>query len=198
MGIIRMLFGKRGEPKQIFPVTVQLNAKIMPLDRGRLFHDPLTAALEAEGLGLSEDGGTLCSAEGEIEYCDLEVDLYENTERAYEFVKQTVERLGAPKGSKLHVSQDDVRPLGTREGLGLYLNGTELPDDIYKNCDSNHVHDELNRLVEGEGRILGHWQGPKETAFYLYGGSFDEMRRRIADFIAEYPLCQKCRVVRIA
>ena len=42
-----MLVGKKGPPKQIFPITVQLNAKIMPLDRGRLFHDPLTAAVIA-------------------------------------------------------------------------------------------------------------------------------------------------------
>jgi len=193
-----MLFGKKGPPKRIFPITVQLNAKIMPLDRGRLFHDPLTAALEAEGLGISEDGGTMQSAEGEIEYCDLEVDLYENTERAYEFVKRTVERLGAPKGSKLHISADDVRPIGIREGLGVYLNGTDLPPEVYKDCDSNFVYDELNRLVAGEGVILGHWQGPTETALYLYGGSFEEMRRRISDFVATYPLCRKSRVVQIA
>ena len=47
MGIVQMLFGKKGPPKQIFPITVQLNAKIMPPDRGRLLHDPLTAAVIA-------------------------------------------------------------------------------------------------------------------------------------------------------
>jgi hypothetical protein len=198
MGILRLLFGKKAAPIQIFPVTVQLNAKIMPLDRGRLFQDPLTSALAAEGLGTSEDGGTLTSKEGEIIYCDLEVDLYENSERAYDFVKHTVERLGAPKGSKLHVSTDDVRPIGVTEGLGVYLNGTDLPDETYANCDSNFVQDELGRLVKGAGSLLGYWQGPGETAFYLYGGSFVEMQSRIAEFIAAYPLCAKCRVVQIA
>lgn len=198
MGIVSLLFGKKGAPKRIYPVRVQLNAKIMPLDRGRLFQDPLSAALEAEGLGISEDGGTLSAANGEIEYCDVEVDLYENTERAYDFVKRTVERLGAPKGSKLHVSPDDVRPIGVCEGLAIYLNGTDLADEVYASCDSNFVRDELDRLAKGEGEVLGYWQGPRETALYLYGGSFAEMQRRIADFIATYPLCQKSRVVRIA
>lgn len=197
MGIVQMLFGK-GSPQAIFPVTIQLNAKIMPLDRGRIFQDPLSAALEAAHLGRSEDGGTLTSKEGEILYCDLEVDLYENTERAYEFVRQIIESLGAPKGSKLHVSRDDVRPIGISEGLGVYLNGTDLPADVYANCDSNSVRDELGRLLEGEGQVVGYWQGPKETAFYMYGSSVAEMQRRIADFLATYPLCQRCRVVQIA
>jgi hypothetical protein len=198
MGILQKLFGKKSGARELFPVTVQLNAKIMPIDRGALFQDPLAEALEAQGLGTSEDGGTLCSEQGEILYCDVEVDLTENTERAYAFVKETVERLGAPKGSKLHIAGDDVRPIGVTEGLGIYLNGTDLPAETYASCDSNFVHEELGRLIEGEGRVRGHWQGPTETAFYLYGNSFAEMHRRIATFVATYPLCQKCRIVQIA
>ena len=197
MGILQALFGDKA-PKAIYPVTVQLNAKLMPLDRGRIFQRPLSAALEAAGLGKSEDAGTQASREGEIMFCDLEVDLYENTERAYEFVKQTVESLGAPKGSKLRISRDDVRPIGISEGLGLYLNGTDLPDEVYANGDLDFVHDELGRLLEGEGQVAGTWRAPNVAAFYMYGGSFVEMQRRIADFLASYPLCQKCRVVQIA
>ena len=128
-------------PKAIYPVTVQLNAKIMPLDRARIFQNPLSSALKAAGLGKAGDGGTQTSREGEILYCDVEVDLCENTERAYEFVKQTVERLGAPKGSKLRVSRDDVRPIGISEGLALYLNGTDLPAEVYANGDLDFVND---------------------------------------------------------
>jgi hypothetical protein len=198
MRLLRNLFPVFSAPRPRYPVTVQLNAKIKPLDRGRLFQEPLRKALESKGLGTSHDGGTLTSREGEIVYCDVEVDLYENSERAYLFVKDTVERLGAPKGSKLRVSRDDIRPIGVAEGLAIYLNGTALPDEVYASCDSNFVYDEIDRLVAGEGRIANTWQGPSETALYLYGSSFDELNRRIADFVATYPLCQNCRIVQIA
>jgi hypothetical protein len=32
----------------------------------------------------------------------------------------------------------------------------------------------------------------------MYGTSFDEMQRRLSDFIGSYPLCQKSRVVQVA
>ena len=89
-------------------------------------------------------------------------------------------------------------PFGFLEGLGLYLNGTELPDEVYASCDSNVVYDEINRLLGERGSIQGHWQGPTETALYLYGYSATEMRSLIADFLGSYPLCQKSRLVQIA
>jgi hypothetical protein len=84
------------------------------------------------------------------------------------------------------------------EGLAIYLNGTDLPDEVYRDCDVNEVYAEINRLLGDRGGIEGHWQGPTETALYLYGHSADEMRERIAGYMAEYPLCQRARVVRIA
>ena len=57
---------------------------------------------------------------------------------------------------------------------------------------------EFNRLCEGEGEVMSHWQGPRETALYLYGGSFANLKARLTPFLDAYPLCQKCRVVQIA
>ena len=108
------------------------------------------------------------------------------------------EELGAPKGSKVYVGDTSPCGFGRAEGLGIYLNGTDLPDETYAKCDSNFVRSELHRLVEGEGRVMSFWQGNRETAFYLYGNSCAEMQCRIAGFIASYPLCEKCRVVQIA
>jgi hypothetical protein len=197
MGLIQMLFGARA-PRAIYPMTVQLNAKILPTDRARIFQRPLSAALEAAELGKSEDGGTQTSREGEIQCVDLEVDLYENTEQAREFVKRTVEMLGAPKGSKLRISRDDVRPIGISEGLGVYLIAADPSGEVHANDAPTFVADELGRLLEGEGQVAGRWEGPSGTALYMYGSSFAEMQRRIADFLATHPLCHKCRVVQIA
>jgi hypothetical protein len=89
-------------------------------------------------------------------------------------------------------------PFGVAEGMAVYLNGTELPDEVYKECDSNFVLDEFNRLLGEGGKVLSWWQGPTETAFYLYGASFAEMKARVAEFIDSYPLCQKCRIEQLA
>jgi hypothetical protein len=62
----------------------------------------------------------------------------------------------------------------------------------------NEVYNEINRRLGDRGSIQGHWQGPTETALYLYGNSADEMAALIAGYLAECPLCQRARVVKIA
>jgi hypothetical protein len=178
----------------------QLNARIMPLDRGERFEDPLIEALAENGYAQVSGGGTMQSKDGEIEYCGIDIDLFD-VPKGVPFVCQFLEQLGAPKGSKLQYEWKGKKieaPFGVAEGLAIYLNGTDLPDEVYKECDVNEVYDEINRLLGDRGAIQGHWRGPTETALYLYGGSADEMRKLIARYLAEYPLCQRARVVRIA
>ena len=56
-------------------------------------------------------------------------------------------------------------PFGFLEGLAIYLNGTELPDEVYQKSDvRNELYEEINRLLGDRGDIQGHWQGPTETA----------------------------------
>jgi len=93
--------------------------------------------------------------------------------------------------------QEEFR-FGKHEGLAVYLNGTELPDRVYQECDSNHVYEEFKRLLGSMGKVHSTWEGPRETAFYLYGKSFQEMHSRIDRFLRSYPLCQKARVTQIA
>ena len=181
-------------------VYARINARVMPMDRGERYEDPLADALEANGLGTVTGGGTGQTADGEIEYCGIDIDLL-NLERGLPFVGQLLAGCGAPKGSQLEYEQDGQRkslPFGFLEGLALYLNGTDLPDEVYKSSDVNVVYDEINRLLGDRGSIQGHWEGPTETALYLYGYSAEEMRQKIADFVGTYPLCQKSRLVQIA
>ena len=178
----------------------QINARIQPLDRGELYEDPLAEAFAENGFGEITGGGTMQSKEGEIEYCGVDIDLFD-LEQGVPFVCEFLTECGAPKGSKLQYEQDGKSievPFGVDEGLALYLNGTDLPDEVYRDCDVNDLYDEINRLLEGRGAIQGHWQGPTETALYLYGFSADEMRQLIGEYVASYPLCQKSRIVQIA
>ncbi|MGA2500113.1 MAG: hypothetical protein ABSH20_20435, partial [Tepidisphaeraceae bacterium] len=167
----------------------QLNARIMPVARGKRFETPLTEALAKNGLGEVGGGGTLQLKTGEIEYCGIDVDLFD-VEEGSRFVCKFLADRGAPRGSKLcyeHNGKKVELPFGTVEGLAIYLNGTELPPEVYQQSDINVVIDTVDRLLGDRGRIRGYWEGPTETALYLYGNSAQEMRNLIASFVAEYP-----------
>jgi hypothetical protein len=193
------LFKKPPEPAPKLFLVAQLNARLQPMHRGEFFEDALDLELKKNQLGEVSGGGTLQAPGNEIEYCDIEIELSGDPSAAERLVIRTLEELGAPKGSKLHVEYEDRKvSFGIAEGLAVYLNGTELADEVYKECDSNFVYSELDRLLQGEGRVLSYWQGPTETAFYTYGRSVETMRSRLTNFLVTYPLCQKCRVVQIA
>lgn len=186
------------DPGHRISVTAELNHKIGPIQRGDVYEDPLAAHLETLGLGEVDGGGTMQHKDGEINYCDVHI-ILEPAEGAFRSVIQFLEGCGAPKGSKLKAyhGDDSVKELlfGVREGLGIYLDGINLPDEVYRDCDSNFIVSELDRLLEGHGSVESHWQGPTETALYVYGDSTSLMKPLIADFLAAYPLCAGARVV---
>lgn len=180
-------------------ITVSLNARLAPMDRGDL-EDAVNDFMEGNGHPIRVvGGGTLLSDIGEVQECDLEVEVENLDAEKFQLVKDVFEAMLAPKGSRIinHIANETIN-FGQHEGLALYLNGTDLPDEVYKTCDSNHVYDECERLIEGVGMINSYWQGDKETALYMYGKSYEEIYQRISDFVKTYPLCQQCRIVQIA
>ena len=196
--MLRTLINKLKKPRTSILVA-QLNARLQPIHRGEFFEDPLNEALDRAALGQVSGGGTMQAATGEIEYCDIEIQIADEVPKAVKYIVDTLESLGAPKGSKLHIETESREvTFGQLEGLAVYLNGTDLPDHVYRESDSNFVHSEFDRLLDGSGRVLSFWQGPRETAFYAYGSSFQDMGKRLAGFVSSYPLCERCRVVQIA
>lgn len=192
------LFGrKKADATPTVSVTAQLNARLQPLDRGA-FEDALEPFLKQEKLGKIIGGGTMSAPEpAGIEYCDVEIELPEASPATIDRIIEKLERIGAPKGSILHLP-DAKRPFGAAEGLALFLNGTDLPDNVYKTSDVNHVIKEAERLMGADFFFWSHFQGPRETALYFYGSSFVAMNAAIAPLVASYPLCQKARIEQIA
>jgi hypothetical protein len=180
-------------------LVARLNDRAQPMDRGELYEDPLEAVLKKRRAGSVTGGGTQLGKDAEIEFCDIEIEVHEPVADALTLVKTTLEELGAPKGSKLILeAEGEELPFGLNEGLAVYLNGTDLPDEVYAECDSNFVYSEFNRLLGTDGKVHSHWQGPTETALYMYGRSFETMKKRLSSFLASYPLCQKSRIEQIA
>ncbi len=180
-------------------VVANLNAKLQPLDRLDYFEDPLDEILRSKNTGEVSGGGSLLTESKEIESCDIEIEVKSSTDDVIAIIKDALESLGAPKGSKLIIEEHGKEILlGISEGLAIYLNGTDLDAKVYQESDSNYVFDELNRLLHGTGRVLSYWQGPTETALYMYGISFDKMKSLINEFVNTHPLFEKCRIEQIA
>jgi len=206
MSIFSNLFGAgrstspSPSPTNRIVVTAQLNHKLMPLDRGARYEDPLNDELAKHGYGETDGGGTMMQKSKEIEYIDVEMFLTQ-PDKSIPFVIERLESYGAPKGSKLIVREGEKKseiPFGKAEGIGVYLDGVNLPAEVYKNCDVNLVIEELSKRLAGHGSFQSHWQGPTETALYLYGDDAELMKKLIADYMATYPLCKGARIVTIA
>lgn len=194
--MFKKLFSKPETARQL--VIARLNDRSQPIDRGERYEDPLDAFLKANGLGEVSGGGTQLQETGEIDFCEVEIQLATVSPEVLEAVAAQLQAAGAPKGSALVQPDGTELPLGRHEGLAVYLNGTDLPDETYQECDSNFVFSEFNRMLEGLGAVHSHWQGPAETALYMYGPSYSAMRFALSDFLASYPLCARARVVQIA
>ena len=185
-------------------IQVTLNAKLQPMHRHDL-EDALTEIFEKENIKAEiTGGGTGQEKNGEIAYSDLEIALEEFSDEIIKQIINLLEKILAPKGSKVTIFSKDknteskVIKFGKHEGLGLYLSN-DLDDNVYKECDVNVIYGEIQKLLEENnlGRIESYWEG-QETALYLYGKSFDEIQNIIKPFLEEYPLCEKCRIVKIA
>lgn len=187
-----------GTEKDVY-VIARLNDRVQPLDRGNLYEDPLDEVLKQARVGSVTGGGTQLGEDNEVVFCDIEIQVTASLDDATPLICSTLESLGAPIGSKLILESEDREvELGKTEGLAVYLNGVDLPDHVYQECDFDTVSDEFTRLLGEEGKIHSYWQGPKETALYMYGPSFQEMKQRLDEFLVSYPLCQQARVEQIA
>jgi hypothetical protein len=79
----------------------------------------------------------------------------------------------------------------------VYLDGINLPDEVYKEYDLTTLATVLEDAitVHGIGRFDGTETGIEESALYMYGRDADELFAAIEPILREYPLCQGGRVV---
>jgi len=179
-----------------YEVTLKLNARFLPIHRFDL-EDALQNILDQLRLGEVDGGGTYQSPTGEIMACEIVMLL--NSDDKKEIIKLAgiIESMGMPNGSKLIFSDGEIS-VGTLEGLAVYLNGTDLPPEVYKSCNVNHVISSLEEAMESVGRMYSYWEGQTVTGLYFYGPSYEQMLTAAQPFLDKYPLCQDCRVDKIA
>ncbi len=177
-------------------LSITLNARLRPLDRGNRYEDPLQKTLDATAPGSRiTGGGTLLTADHEPAYSDIDLDVEGDAEMVLRLAIATLEEAGAPKGSRARLDDAEPVPFGTAEGLAVYLNGTDLPDQTYATSNINDLIAALLERLGADGHMQSWWQGPRETALYLYGPSASRIADAIAEVLTRFPLAERCRVV---
>lgn len=188
------LFSRKREPTRL--LVVHLNARLQPMHRGEHFEDPLESLLSAgEHTASVVGGGTELSDEYEPLSCDIEVEFRgEDPDAIAADIAGHLDSLGAPRGSVVRGQDGNaLRTFGSTDGLALYLNGTDLPDDVYANSDVNELIDALQQALGDSGRML-YWEGPRDTALFLYGPHAETMRNRLKPLLSTRPDAQLSRV----
>lgn len=176
-------------------LILHLNARFQPKHRFEL-EDALQEIFQDNKAGEVTGGGTALKENGEIDSCDIEID-YSDTRKSLEWLVNLLNAIGIPKGSVLHGIEPPI-PVGTLEGLAIYMNGTDLAEEIYKSCDINYVIEQLEQTIEGIGHMYSYLEHGEFTALYFYGTSFLTMKENMNSFVSSYPLCQKCHIEQIA
>ncbi len=177
-------------------LILRLNARFQPKHRFEL-EDALQELLGRAAMGEVTGGGTAQMANGEVEYCDIDIDFIDDKTKHINWLVDLLNRIGIPKGSVLQGLDKEIQ-VGTLEGLAYYSNGVDLPEEVYKTCDINYVIEQMELAMEGIGRMYSWWEGAEYTGLYFYGTSFADMKQKIEPFISIYPLCQKSRIEQIA
>jgi hypothetical protein len=176
-------------------LILHLNARLQPRDRFRL-EDVLQNIFKKFDTGEVIGGGTSLMENGEIQSCDIEIDINQD-KMDIDLLKKFLDQLGIPKGSSIQGIEPTI-DVGTLEGLALYLNGTDLPKEVYENCDVNFVIEQLNKTIASIGSMYSFRELDEFTALYFYGTSYNIMKKKMETFISTYPLCRKCHIEQIA
>ena len=174
-------------------VLARMYEYIEPIDRGERYEDPLQSALEARKAGAVTGGGSQMSAEGGIDYVDVEVELA-NLDDALQLTTSVLEQAGAPRGSEILADGEVLREFGTQQCLAVYLDGVSLPDDVYETLDFEAVVEQIGKAA-GPDSYRGFWQGAEETGLYFFGSNADEMFARVEPVLRQLPIGQNARVV---
>ena len=174
------------------PVTVRVWARLQDEQRAEVIDALFAALLETVSPGsrvLGSEPVVGVHREPSAVLAHLDV-LPEDAERVVAAILDLDG--GLPAGSQIEIN-GATAPFGRLQGLGLYLNGTQLGEDAYAHGDLQATADALAEASGDAGALWSHWMGPAETAFYFYGPDAVELRERLAVIIPDLPLLQRSR-----
>jgi hypothetical protein len=197
---ITRLFENNESPTSENYIVVQLNDKVIPVDKCTVYINPLAALLSEKNYGEISGGGTVKELPGEIVFCDIQIRLFDQiNDIIIEDIIYCLENCGAPKGSKLIIEKINQEiSFGTTEGIAIYIDSEKLQKESFKEYDVDFVQSEIIRLTQTAQKTDRYWEGESTTGLYFYGQSYEKMKGEITHFMNTYPLCQGARIAQIA
>ena len=177
-------------------VTVRIPARLQHAHRDDLIVSPVAALVGrvSPGSHLATTESVVTAAGEPIETI-LEWDVV--VADAERFVTSILDlERGMPKGSTVEIN-GKAATFGDLDALAVYLNGTDLDDEVYADADLQAIVADLQEHLGGIGRMWSYWQGPTETALYFYGPDAAAIRAALEERVAEHPLMQRCRMVEL-
>jgi len=178
--------------KEIY-LTVRINDKCGPIDRGDIYEDPLDEVLQEQKLGEVTGSGTQLNEDNKIEYCELEVSITGDVEKTKKVIIDTLNEIGTPKGSKL-IEENGETTFGNKEVMAVYFDNL-LAEEVYEKNDINDVLAELHDLLGGKGEMANHSATEEETIVYFKGTSFVKMEKAVSEYCAKNELCENGKIL---
>lgn len=83
-----------------------------------------------------------------------------------------------------------------QQAVLIHLDGTSLPDEVYRDYDVSSLEDLMTERIEssGAGELDGHETGPEIATIYLYGRDAEALFAAVEPVLSNFPLCQKVKV----
>jgi hypothetical protein len=93
-------------------------------------------------------------------------------------------------------ASDEGQSEPTQQAVLVHLDGTDLADNVYEECDLSTLEDRLIEVIErdGLGEFDGNEIGPGETTLFMYGPDAERLFAGIEQTLRSYPLCERARV----
>ena len=84
----------------------------------------------------------------------------------------------------------------TQQAVLVHLDGTTLPDAVYREHDLATLEDRLIEAISAAsaGEFDGNEIGPDETTLFMYGPSAETLFSAVESVLLAYPLCRNARV----
>ena len=179
-------------------IIYEINDRIGPIDRHLAYTQELENFLEENKWGKVVNEGTYLSENREISGCDIHIQIASSAINNDVISRITIflEKIGMPKGSTLRMPKTGKKKsVGKMEGLALYLNKeyTHIPGlDIEK--FAQEIHNNIGHTNTSDRS----WSNDEVDAVYFYNTSFEEMKRKLKVYLAEYNLTGYEKIVQIA
>ena len=175
-------------------LTVKINDKCQPIDRGEMYSDPVDDALSEKGFGEVVGEGSQLDDDFKVAYCELEVELKTSLETGAKLIIETLEKAEIPKGSQIIIDGNCYKEFGATEVLAVSLDCLTLPDEVYEKNDINDSIASIEELLGEHGEMSSHKMTNEDLIIYYKGLSFSKMKDLMGEYMNTHPLFVNSKV----